>query len=78
MRCRDPYYEIQKGWLVRRLGPDCSRIDIAELTAHHDRALLLRCMGEETANIHLGGNKSQQQILKNLDELPENWLMPRR
>jgi hypothetical protein len=75
VRCRDPYYEIQKGWLVRRLGPDCSRIDIAELTAHHDRALLLRCMGEETANIHLCGKKSKQRILKDLDALPENWLM---
>jgi hypothetical protein len=75
VRCQDPYYETRKGWLVRRLGPDCSRIDVSELVHHHDRALLLRCMGAETANIHLGGKKAQKRILKDLKKLPEKWLM---
>jgi hypothetical protein len=75
VRCQDPYYETRKGWLVRRLGPDCSRIDLAELSHHHDRALLLRCMGAETANIHLGGKKARRRILKDLDDLPDDWLL---
>jgi hypothetical protein len=75
VRCQDPYYETRKGWLVRRLGPDCSRIDMAELSHHHDRALLLRCMGAETANIHLGGKKARRRILKDLGDLPEDWLL---
>jgi hypothetical protein len=75
VRCQDPFYKTRKGWLVRRLGPDCSRIDIAELSHHHDRALLLRCMGSETANIHLGGKKAQGCILKDLRKLPHGWLI---
>lgn len=75
VRCHDPYYEIRKGWLVRRLAPDCSRIDVSELNHHHDRALLLRCMGGETANIHLGGKKAQKRILKDLEKLPAKWLL---
>jgi len=74
VRCQDPFYETRKGWLVRRLAPDCSRIDLAELSHHHDRALLLRCMGGETANIHLGGKKARRRILKDLEEMPEDWL----
>jgi hypothetical protein len=75
VRCQDPFYETRKGWLVRRLAPDCSRIDMAELSHHHDRALLLRCMGAETANIHLGGKKARKRILKDLEQLPEDWLL---
>ena len=45
VRCADPYYSVKRGWLVRRLGPDCSRIDIEELVHHEDRASLLFCMG---------------------------------
>jgi hypothetical protein len=75
VRCRDPFYATRKGWLVRRLAPDCSRIDLTELSHHHDRTLLLRCMGGETANIHLGGKKARRRILKDLDKLPEDWLL---
>jgi hypothetical protein len=32
-------------------------------------------MGAETANVHLGGRKAQGRILKDLERLPENWLM---
>ena len=75
VRCHDPFYETRKGWLVRRLGPDCSRIDISELVRHHDHALLLSCMGAEVANIHLGGKKARKRIIRNLAELPENWFL---
>ena len=75
VRCRDPFYETHKNWLVRRLGPDCSRIDIAELVHHKDISLLLRCMGAETANIHLGGKKARRRISKDLTKLPGKWLM---
>ena len=75
VRCPDPYYETKKGWLVRRLAPDCSRIEISELSHHHDHALLLFCMGAETANIHLGGKKAQKRITRDLGKWPENWLL---
>src|ERR1700735_525626 len=34
VRCPDPWWEVRRGWLVRRLAPDCSRIDIDELVHH--------------------------------------------
>jgi hypothetical protein len=74
VRCQDPFYQVRKNWLVRRLSPDCSRIDISELRHHHDHALLLSCMGAETANIHLGGRKARKRIERELAEWPKNWL----
>jgi len=74
VRCADPYYEVRRGWLVRRLGPDCSRIDIDELIHHEDLASLLNCMGQETANIHLGTSKGRKRIRESWSHLPPDWL----
>ncbi|MCE0521981.1 MAG: DUF2252 domain-containing protein [Methylacidiphilales bacterium] len=74
VRCADPYYEVRRGWLVRRLGPDCSRIDLDELVHHEDLSSLLYCMGQETANIHLGTPKGRKRIRESLGHLPANWL----
>jgi hypothetical protein len=74
VRCEDPYYEVRRGWLVRRLGPDCSRIDIDQLVHHEELAALLYSMGQETANIHLGTPKGRRRISKSLDALPSDWL----
>jgi hypothetical protein len=74
VRCADPYYQVDGRWLVRRLAPDCSRIDIEELKHHSDFASLLYCMGWETANIHLGSPKAGKVLIKSLDRLPKEWL----
>lgn len=74
VRCADPYYEVRRGWLVRRLGPDCSRIDIDEINHHEDLASLLYCMGQETANIHLGASKGRRRIRESWDHLAPDWL----
>jgi len=74
VRCADPYYEVKRGWLVRRLGPDCSRIDLDELVNHEDLALLLHCMGAETANVHLGTPKGRKRIREEWGNLPTNWI----
>jgi hypothetical protein len=73
-RCDDPYYEVRRDWLVRRIGPDCSRIDIDEIVHHKDLASLLNCMGRETANIHLGTPKGRKRVMAAWDDLPPNWL----
>lgn len=44
VRQPDPYYAVEDGWVIRRLGPHCERIELAEF---------LRAMGRETANLHL-------------------------
>jgi len=74
VRCADPYYQVRRGWLVRRLGPDCSRIDIDELVHHEDLASLLYCMGQETANIHLGTPKGRKKVGESWKHLPPEWL----
>jgi len=74
VRCEDPYYQVRRGWLVRRLGPDCSRIDLDALTHHKDHAALLNSMGRETANVHLGSAKARKRIVASSNELPPDWL----
>ncbi len=74
VRCADPFYRVRRGWLVRRLSPDCSRIDFDQLEHHSDIASLLRCMGEETANIHLGTARGRRAIRAGWRHLPKDWL----
>lgn len=54
VRCRDPFVRLQKRWIVRRLAPDCSRIELSALPKERDEFRLLHAMGFETANVHLG------------------------
>ena len=57
VRCRDPFVKLQKRWIVRRLAPDCSRIELSALPGERDEFRLLHAMGFETANVHLGSVK---------------------
>jgi hypothetical protein len=59
VRACDPFFAIRDGWIVRRLAPDCTRIELAELPTRRDEAKLLRAMGWETANLHLGSRNRQ-------------------
>jgi len=74
VRCPDPFAKPCDGWLVRRLAPDCCRIDLATLEEVDDEAHLLRAMGWETANIHLKAAGNAQRILSDLKKRPKNWL----
>jgi hypothetical protein len=73
VRCEDPFVRFQKRWIVRRLAPDCSRIELAAMPKERDELRLLRAMGFETANIHLGSVKPR--ILQaDLKKRPRAWL----
>ena len=39
-RCPDPFVRVRGRWLIRRLAPDCSRIELASLPTKHDAAHL--------------------------------------
>jgi hypothetical protein len=41
---------------------------------HEDAASLLYCMGQETANIHLGTPKGGKRIRSAWAQLPADWL----
>jgi len=73
VRCLDPFVHLQKRWIVRRLAPDCSRIELSALPKERDELRLLRCMGWETANVHLGSAKPAI-LLKDLKNRPPAWL----
>jgi hypothetical protein len=66
VRCKDPFVKLEKRWIVRRLAPDCSRIELSALPKERDETRLLHAMGWETANVHLGSAKAKvlQQDLK--------------
>jgi len=58
IRCPDPFLDLRKGWIVRRLAPDCSRVELTMLPKGHDEYKLLEAMGRETANVHLGSKRA--------------------
>ncbi len=74
VRCRDPFVGVRRRWLVRRLAPDCSRIELAALPKEHDGLLLLHAMGFETGNIHLGSIKPRT-LRADLKKRPAGWLL---
>ena len=74
VRCRDPFVRVQKRWIVRRLAPDCSRIELSALPAERDEFRLLHAMGWETANIHLGSIKAAT-LSEDLDRRSRGWLL---
>jgi hypothetical protein len=74
VRCRDPFVHQEGSWIVRRLAPDCSRVELSALPKVRDEAKLLFAMGHETANVHLGTRRTAKQIRKALKDLPAHWL----
>ncbi|HEX3540946.1 MAG TPA: DUF2252 family protein [Acidimicrobiales bacterium] len=74
VRCPDPCAGVAGRWLVRRLAPDCIRIELAEMPADRDEALLLRAMGHELANVHLGTPEAAGKIVADLDGRRPGWL----
>jgi uncharacterized protein (DUF2252 family) len=75
VRCPDPMLRLHDGWLLRRISPHCSRIELDQLAKGRDEAHLLRAMGWETANLHHGTAKARGEIGKALNKLPRNWLL---
>jgi hypothetical protein len=73
IRCADPTLGITDGWVIRRLSPDCSRVELSELPKEHDNKKLLRSMGYETANVHLGSMPAAT-IAADLGKRPQGWL----
>jgi hypothetical protein len=73
VRCRDPFVRLQKKWIVRRLAPDCSRIELAALPRVRDELRLLQAMGWETANVHLGSAR-RRDLVAALRGQGKDWL----
>jgi hypothetical protein len=74
IRVKDPCVRFHGHWLVRRLAPDCSRIELASLPAERDESRLLYDMGWETANMHFGTPKAIAKIKHDLRARRGRWL----
>ena len=66
VRAHDPSLLVRDGWVVRRLSPHCSKIELADLPRKHDHKRLLHAMGHELANVHMGSPNAQDEILTDL------------
>src|SRR5262245_28862392 len=71
----DPYYSVQDGWVVRRLGPHCGRIELTEFPKRRDEHLILKDMGRETANLHLAKLDQRINLLSDFDKRKPDWLV---
>jgi len=74
LRVPDPFLAVHGEWLIRRIAPDCSRIQLASLPRGRDQGRLLWMMGWETANMHLGTPAPREGILTDLRRLSGRWL----
>jgi hypothetical protein len=75
VRQPDPYYAVEDGWVIRRLGPHCGRIDLAQLPKQRDERLILKAMGRETANLHLATSNQRTEVLHDLTRRKPDWLV---
>ena len=61
-------------WVLRRLSPHCSRIELAQLPNRRDESRLLRAMGYETGNVHLASPEAREAIQADLAARAPGWL----
>jgi hypothetical protein len=74
VRSEDPCLKVHGSWVVRRLSPDCRRLELASLSRTKDEEWLLHAMGLETANVHLGTRGARRSIMRHLNHAPKGWL----
>jgi len=74
VRVPDPFVKLHGNWIVRRLAPDCSRIELWSLPKKRDETQLLFAMAHEAANIHLGSEVMVKKVCRDLNQRPARWL----
>ncbi len=73
VRSHDPFHRVVGRWILRRLSPDSNPIYLETLKAH-DELRLVRAMGIEAANVHLGSRTRIRAVLADLNRRPSDWL----
>lgn len=74
VRSIDPFVHLKGRWIVRRLAPDCSRVELTSIPKEREESRLLHAMGFETGNVHLGTPRAVKSILHDLSQRPADWL----
>ena len=74
VRKPDPLMKVYEGWVVRGLAPDRCRIELSELGPKRDETRMMRAMGWEIANVHLGTRPAVKAVLDDLKGRKAGWL----
>jgi hypothetical protein len=74
VRALDPFLVVNDGWVLRRLSPYCSRIELWQLPRGHGEEKLLRAMGRELANVHFGTRRPVIAVRRDLPQRKSKWL----
>ena len=74
VRAHDPFLQTQGAWILRRLSAYCSRIELRQIPRWSDERRLLRTMGLELANVHLGTRGASARIRADLRSHKLKWL----
>lgn len=73
VRAHDPFVHLREKWIVRRLAPDCARVELVSVPKEKEKTKLLHAMGFETANLHVGAGDAKA-ILRFLAKREDGWL----
>jgi len=75
VRSPDPFLRVDGNWVARRYGPQSGRLSLTRVSKRDDAYRLLRAMGWETANVHLGSKNSLAAIQRDLRKRRGDWLL---
>ncbi|HMU82249.1 MAG TPA: DUF2252 family protein [Leptospiraceae bacterium] len=74
----DPFLLDASDYTVRRLAPDCTKIEISLIGKTSDQIRLLASMGREISNVHCmrveSGLSAADSISSHLKSAPDRWL----
>jgi uncharacterized protein (DUF2252 family) len=73
-RAPDPWYDVRKGVVVRRLSPNSRKIEVKEQPDELLDPRMLRAMAHELANLHIGTGNRVRAIEKDFAKRKANWL----
>lgn len=74
VRASDPFMTMRGTWILRRLAPYCSRIELQQLPPGPYGEKLLHAMGHELANVHLGTRGAATRVQSDLRQRGSKWL----
>jgi len=73
-RAPDPWYDVIGTVVVRRLSPNSRKLEVKDMRHEILQPRMLRAMGHELANIHLGTGNRKAAIVADLTARPRDWL----
>lgn len=73
-RAPDAWYAVANGIVVRRLSPNNRKIEVKKQPGELLHPRMLRAMGYELANIHLGTGSRRSAVMRDLSNRKKGWL----